>query len=299
MMTDLLSRLLSIATLVFAVSSMLSVGFSYTVRELVEPLRNARLVIGALVANFVLVPLLAYAITGFLSLGQARDIGLILVATAAGAPFLIKLTQAADGDLAIAAALLVLLLVVTMGYMPIVVPLIAPGAEVSASSIAMPLVLTMLLPLAIGLFVDAKFERWADRLQPLMNKMSTAALVVLFVSTILTNFGRILDVFGTGAILAALLFIAGAFGIGYLLGMTGRGTREELGLATAQRNIAAATVVATQSFGDPDTLVMVVVTSLVAMVLLFPIAGALGKRQEKLAAAGGRRVSARHKAPLV
>jgi BASS family bile acid:Na+ symporter len=266
---------------------------------LIEPLRNARLVIGALVANFVLIPLLAYAITGFLSLGEGREIGLLLVAAAAGAPFVIKLTQAADGDLAIASGLLVLLVVVTIGYMPIVVPLIAPDAEVSAISIATPLVLTMLLPLGIGLFVDAKFENLADRLQPIMNKASSIALVVLLVTTILTNWGRILNVFGTGAILAALLFIAGAFVIGYLLGMTGRGTREELGLATAQRNIAAATVVATQSFGDPDTLVMVVITSIVTMVMLFPIARALSKRQEQRAATGSRRVATRRKEPLV
>ena len=293
------SRLLDIATLVFAVSSMLSVGFSYTVRELIEPLRNARLVIGALVANFVLAPLLAYAITGFLSLGEGREVGLLLVAMAAGAPFLIKLTQAAGGDLALASGLLVLLVVVSIGYMPIVVPLIAPNAEVSAIAIATPLVLTMLLPLGIGLFVDAKFESWADRLQPLMNKASSAALVVLLVTTVVTNFGRILSVFGTGAILAALLFIAGAFAIGYLLGMTGRGTREELGLATAQRNIAAATVVATQSFADPDTLVMVVVTSVIAMVILFPIAGVLRKREQKLAETGSQRAAARRKEPLV
>src|SRR5690349_21019621 len=108
-MAQFLGSLLNIATLAFAVSSMLSVGFSYTVRELLEPLRNARLVIGALIANFVLAPLLAYAITAFLSLGEGREIGLLLVAAAAGAPLLIKLTQAADGDLAIASGLLVLL----------------------------------------------------------------------------------------------------------------------------------------------------------------------------------------------
>ena len=298
-MTEILSGLLDIATLVFAVSSMLSVGFSYTVWELIEPLRNPRLVIGTVVANFVLVPLLAYAITRFLALGEGREIGLLLVATAAGAPFVIKLTQVANGDLALAAGLLVLLVMVTIGYMPIVVPLIAPDAEVSATSIAMPLVLTMLLPLVIGLFVDAKFERWADRLQPLMNKASSIALVVLLVTTILTNFGRILNVFGTGAILAALLFIAGAFMIGYLLGMTGRGTREELGLATAQRNIAAATVVATQSFGNPDTLVMVVITSLVTMIVLFPLARVLSKRQEKQVQTRIQRAAVRHKEPLV
>ena len=105
--------------------------------------------------------------------------------------------------------------------------------------------------------------------------------------------------FGTGAILAALLFIAGAFVIGYLLGMTGRGTREELGLATAQRNVAAATVIATQSFGDPDTLVMVVITSLVTMMVLFPLAGALRRRQEKQVQTRTQPAAVRHKEPLV
>ena len=279
---------------------MLSVGFSYTVRELIEPLRNARLVIGALVANFVLVPLLAYAITGFLSLGEAREIGLLLVATAAGAPFLIKLTQAADGDLALASGLLVLLVVVTIGYMPIVVPLIAPEAEVSALCHRHAACLDACsCRWASACLSTPSSSGWADRLQPIMNKVSSAALVVLLVTTVLTNGGRLLDVFGTGAILAALLFIAGAFIIGYLLGMTGRGTREELGLATAQRNIAAATVVATQSFDDPDTLVMVVVTSIVTMVILFPLAGALRKRQEKRAASVAGALPRDHKEPLV
>ncbi len=298
-MGDILSRLLDIATVVFAVSSMLSVGFSYTVRELIEPLRNARLVIGALVANFVLVPLLAYAITGVLSLGEAREIGLFLVASAAGAPFLIKLVQAADEDVALASGLLVLLVLVSIAYMPIVVPLVLAGSEVSARPIAMPLVLTMLLPLVLGLAVDAFAPAWAARLQPIVGPASTIALAVLLVSTVLANFRGILGVFGTGAILAALLFIAGAFIIGYLLGMTGRGMRGELGLATAQRNIAAATVVATQSFGDPDTLVMVVITSIVTMAILFPIARALRKRVEAQAETRHRHMTAHHKEPLV
>lgn len=284
-MGDILSRLLNIATVVFAVSSMLSVGFSFTVRQIIGPLRNARLVIGALVANFVLVPLLAYAITQLLSLGEAREVGLFLVASAAGAPFLIKLAQAAGEDVALAAGLLVLLVLVSIAYMPIVVPLALPDAEVSALSIATPLVLTMLLPLVLGLAVDALAPTWAARLQPIVGPASTIALVVLLVSTVLANFRGIAGVFGTGAILAALLFIGGAFAIGYLLGMTGRGTREELGLATAQRNVAAATVVATQSVDDPDTLVMVVITSVVAMVILFPLAGALRKRKETAAEA--------------
>ena len=237
--------------------------------------------IGALVANFVLVPILAYAITAVFSFGGDREIGLLVVACAAGAPFLVKLAQMAGADLAIASGVLVLLLVATVPYMTLVIPLIAPEANVSALSIARPLVLTMLLPLVVGLFADQFIPAVTQRLQPLLGTVANIALVALLVSTVVANFEEILSVFGTGAILAAMLFIAGAFVIGYFLGITGRGTREELALGTAQRSIAAATVVATQSLGDPDTVVMVVVTSMVAMAILFPTAAALRKRVER------------------
>src|SRR5215207_7580724 len=92
-MDALLSSVLSIATLVFAVSSMLAVGFRYTIQQIIAPLRNARLVMGAVVANFVLVPILAYLITTIFSFGEERELGLLVVACAAGAPFLIKLAQ--------------------------------------------------------------------------------------------------------------------------------------------------------------------------------------------------------------
>jgi predicted Na+-dependent transporter len=281
-MEALLSNVLSIATLVFAVSSMLSVGFRYTVQQIIAPLRNARLVIGAVVANFILVPILAYAITAIFSIGEDREIGLLVVACAAGAPFLIKLVQMAGADLATATGVLVLLIVVTVFYMPIIMPLIAPEAEVSATAIAVPLVLTMLLPLLVGLIADRFVPTWTKRLLPLLGILSNIALVALLVSTVAADFDELLNVFGTGAILAALLFIASAFVIGYLLGITGRGTRQELALGTAQRNTAAATVVATQSLGDPDTIVMVVVTSIVSMAVLFPIATALRKRAERV-----------------
>lgn len=279
-MDGFFSDLLSIATLVFAVSSMLSVGLRYTLREIIEPLRNTRLVVGALLANFVLVPALAYLITEVLSFGDDREVGLLVVAAAAGAPFVVKLAQMAGANVATAAGLLVMLLVVTMGYMPLVVPLIAPTADVSAGDIATPLLTTMLLPLIVGLVVDQLFPALEHRLLPILGILSNAALVTLFVSTVIANFDQLVDALGTGAIPAAVLFIVGAFIIGYLLGRTGRGTREEMALVTAQRNIAAATVVATQSIGVPDTTVMVVVTSTVGMAILFPVASLLRKRVE-------------------
>jgi BASS family bile acid:Na+ symporter len=260
----------------FTVCSMLSVGLGYTVQQILEPLREPVAVIRAVGANFVLVPILAVVITRVLPLAPGLEIGVILLGCAAGAPFLIKLTQAAKGDIALSATLLVLLVPVSVVFMPFAVPWLAPQAEVRAGPIARELILTLMTPLIIGLFVKAKFSRSAQRLRPVMGKTSTIALIVLFVTTIALNLHAILTL-GLRAILAVLLLILGAFAIGYLFARRGRGRRTVLGLGTGQRGIAAAMLVASQSIPDPDALLMVVVASVVGMVVLFPLAHWLRK----------------------
>ena len=273
----MLTALLDISVVVFAVTSMLSVGLTYTLRQIVGPLRRFRLVTLGLVANFVLVPAWAVLVTWLLQVDEPYRVGILLVASAAGAAFLIKLVAASDGDVAFAGSLLVLLLPVTVLYMPLVVPLIAADADVSALAIASPLALTNLLPLSLGVVVLALVPSVAARVRPVLGPLSTVALVALLVLTVAAYAGDLIDVIGQRAILAALLLIVGAFVIGYALGSPDH-HKDEIALATAQRNIAAATVVATQVIGDPDTVVTVVVTSTVSMAVLLPLTTQLKKR---------------------
>ena len=57
MLMDLLNKAVTGAMFCFVVSSMLAMGSGLTVKQIIEPLRNARLVLLALLANFVLMPL--------------------------------------------------------------------------------------------------------------------------------------------------------------------------------------------------------------------------------------------------
>ena len=86
-MTDILETLAQLSVLIFVIGSMMSMGLTLTLPQITAPLKNARLVILALVANFILVPALAYGITLLFSLDEPIEIGLILLSTAAGAPF--------------------------------------------------------------------------------------------------------------------------------------------------------------------------------------------------------------------
>src|SRR5437016_9351967 len=132
--------------LTFVLSSMLAVGLSLTVREILAPLRNYRLIVLALLANFALMPLAAHVITKLLRLDQPLGIALLLLGTAAGAPFLPLLARISKGNLAFAVGLMVLLMVVTVGYMPLVLPLLLEGVSVDPMKIGRSLVFLMMLP---------------------------------------------------------------------------------------------------------------------------------------------------------
>jgi len=284
-MEEVFSILVRIFVPIFAVGSMLTVGFRYSVQEIVKPLRDIPGVITAVVANFVLVPLLAVAILWLIRIETPLAIGLMVVSVAAGAPMLIRLTQIAREPVSFAASIMVLLLVVTMIYMPIVIPRLASGDPISAMAIARPLLLTMLLPLCLAFVVRALSPRTAETLLPWAGKITNVALYIMVAATVMGNLDAVLGVFGKGAILSALLLIAGAFAIGYLVGTFDKREKIVLGFGTAQRNFGAATVVAVQSFTDPNVLVMTVVCSTVAMLLL-PFARLLGKRKARAAPTG-------------
>src|SRR5215831_16097862 len=155
MLMNLLSKAATVAMLSFVVSSMLAMGAGLTVTRIIEPLHNVRLVSLALLGNFVLMPLGAIALAKVLGLDEPFGVGLLLLGCAAGAPFLPKLAELAKGNLAFAVGVMVLLMVVTVGYLPIVVPLLLPGVTVDTGQIARILVLLTLVPLAAGLALKA------------------------------------------------------------------------------------------------------------------------------------------------
>ena len=257
---------------------MLGTGLSLTVAQIVQPLKNARLVILALLANFVLVPLLAFGITKVVPMDEALQVGLIVLATTAGAPFLVKEVAAAKGNLSLGVGLMFLLMVVTIFYVPLVLPLLLPGVEVNAWDIAKSLIVTMLVPIVLGLMYRSHSPEGAGQWAPFMNKVSGVALLIMLVTGLGLNVSNIIDLIGSRGFLALILFVVGSLLIGMVLGGRDPAVRSVLGLGTAQRNVAAAILVTTLNFGDTMTLPFVLVASIVLPLILIPTARVLGKR---------------------
>jgi BASS family bile acid:Na+ symporter len=279
-LTELLISGANASVVVFVVSSTLSVGLGLTVPQILAPLRNGRLVVLSLLANFVLPPIAAISLARLLGLDEPLAIGLLLVAVAGGAPFLLKLADMAHANMPFAVGLMVVLMVVTVGYMPIVLPLLLAGVSVNPANIARSLILLMLIPLAVGLAVRASHPPGAARVRPAVALVSSISMIFVVVLTTAGHFGSMMSILGSFGILAALMFVAICFGIGWVLGGPDAGTRGVLSLGTAQRNTAAALVVAGQNFSDAKVVVTITVVMIVSFLVLMPLARVLSGRHQ-------------------
>lgn len=280
-MSEALVVITQLSVFTFIITSMLAMGLSLTVKQIIDPLRKLKVVLLALLANFVLVPAFAYGILRLIPLNQDLAIGLIIVACAAGAPFLPKLAQAAKGDAAFSVGLMTLLMIVTVIYLPIMLPILLPGASVSPWDIAQSLIVMMLLPLGIGLLIKARYPETAGKLQPTMSQISSMAIVLMLVGVLVLQFSTIIATIGTGGLLAAIIFLVGGLLIGILLGGKNPAIRSVMGLGTAQRNLSAAMLVTVQNFSDqPNVLVMVMLVAILGLILLMVVGGEMGKRVE-------------------
>jgi BASS family bile acid:Na+ symporter len=274
---ELLNTLYNLMGLVFVLGTIASMGLSLTMQQITGPLRNVRFVIVALLANFVIPPLVTFLLIRLFSLDQSLATGLLLVSLAAGAPALPKTAVFAKVDTAAATGLMVLLVVATIVILPIALPLLLTGISVTFWDIASGLVYLILIPLAVSLFVRARYPQVAESAQPLFAQASNLSLLALLVLMVVLNFSNVVGLLGSGGLLASLILVILTAAGGYLLGKLGKAGDWLQALGAGQRNIAAAMVVATMNFGN-DEVVMVVVYSLIVMVVLIPLALELGKR---------------------
>lgn len=282
-MDVILQQFANISVLIYIVTTMLSMGLKFYPKQFLEPLRDKKLILKSLTANFILVPLLTYIILELIPLDQGLAIGLVLMATGAGSPFMLKLVQFMKADMAFAVGLMLILSMVTLIYMPIVLSILIPGVSVNHLSIAGSLLVLIFIPLISGTVIKSRYNKIAKTIQPTFNQISNLFIVLVVVLYLGLNYQDFLAVFGTGALIAALTFVLAAFLIGYLLGGPSQNTKPVLGMGTAIRNSSAAFVVALANFSTQyDVMAMIIVVYIFSILLMMVISREIGKKQKKV-----------------
>jgi BASS family bile acid:Na+ symporter len=253
----------TVAMILFFVTVMFSIGLEVTFRECLAAMQNKRLLITALTANFILVPLLGLGITMVLSIAPATETALLLLAAAPGAVFAINFTRTMRGGVSTAAGLLFLLtilsIIVTPGLARLLLRIDKPLAIHYETHIR-GLILYLILPLLAGFIVNRKFQPLA---QALRKPARVSANICFAGTTVLMLSARSAATrqIGLVDILAMLLLVTGSMFIGWMMGGPDLSTQRVMTVNTGMRNVAICLALAVRSFPGSDIVVPLVAFS--------------------------------------
>jgi predicted Na+-dependent transporter len=275
----LLNLLFNAGVVVSIGATVLSLGMSYRVAELLAPLRRIWLVVFMILVNAVLVPAAAYGIGKALPINSDAVVGLTLAAIGSASAAGLKASQLAQrADLALSVSIVVVLQLVNLVAVPLWAGAIVSGASISAGSILGDLCLLILAPLAIGLVIRARYADQAKDWPTELGKISNLALAVALVAGISVNWHAIVSLLGSWVLLACALTAVVGVALGAFVGRTDTKTRNTTGLVSGLRfGSLGLIIIGTQLHGDAAYLGPAIVFSLVDLILVLAMAVEIGR----------------------
>lgn len=255
----------------FVISAMLNVGLTQNPKRIVRNLRNWQYLARMVLVNFLVVPAIMLFFIEITEVAGPYAIGLTLFSVGAGAPLLIKLTSRSQNEIAAGATVQMVLMVGTVIAMPLLLQVLLDDITVSSWDIVSNLLFQMILPMVVGMVLLTFAESFTAVVQPWVARLSNLALYGMLVTPIFGNLSAFADAQMWITIITGVLALLVAFFIGHNTGI-GKETDSQIGaLGTAQRNTAAAVIVAQSSFADdPEVfLTIVLVNTIMMFVLLF------------------------------
>ncbi len=272
-------------------ATVLSLGMTFTVGQLVAPLHRAWLVIAMVVLNAAVIPAAAWGIAEIMPMSSKYVPGLVLATVGAGSAASLKAAQLAKGaDLPLAVSVVVVLQLVNIVTVPLWAGQVVTGASISARDIVRSLLLLVLLPLVVGLLARARYADHAKAWQPELVKVANLAMVVALATGISANWSTIVSMFGSWVIVTAIVIVivAGALGLlsGLLLGGKSAGARTTAGTVSVFRFASLGLIIiGAQLHGNPVYLGPAITFALVDFVLPLALAVEIGHRARATEAA--------------
>ena len=179
--------------------------------------RPRDVIIGCL-AQFTVMPLLAFALTRIFRLDAALAIGVILVGCCPGGTASNVITYLAKGDLALSVGMTATSTLLAPVLTPLLVWLLAgETVDVNVLGMLLSILWVVILPIALGLVVKRLWPRTTERATDYLPALSTLAICTIVLIVIAANAHKLLDG-GWIILLVVVLHNLCGFGIGYLIG---------------------------------------------------------------------------------
>jgi BASS family bile acid:Na+ symporter len=257
-------EIFNVSVIASVVATVASLGLSLRPRDVLAPLRRARIVGPLLGVNVLVVPAVAWTLTRVLGQPDTATTGIALVAVGAGGSLALRTAQLSGrADMSVTLSLVVLLQVVNLVSMPLWVTALSDGTGPAAWRIAQDLVLVILLPLAASMALRAVVPS-VVAVRAALVPVANVTLAIAVVAAVVANRNAIMLADDNWTIAATAVAVAGiAIALGWLAAGPDRPTRAAAAIVTGKRFTSVGLVlIGTQLGADPAILGPAVVYAL-------------------------------------
>jgi BASS family bile acid:Na+ symporter len=238
------AMLIRVAIVISVILIVVALGLRYALPDAAYLLHRPSLLVRSVVAMNVIMPLIAIWLVSSFDFKTPVKVALVALAISPLPPFLpgkrLKLTS--HGyiyGIVVAAALCSVVLV------PVTAVLLSAHFQtkhVGAVKVFLVVLITLLAPLAIGLFIQRIRPTQAPRLAAILYKIGMGLLILACIPVLIMEWPTIRSLLGDGTVVAAIVLSGLGLLVGHLLGGPDPQNRTVLALATASRHPGVALV---------------------------------------------------------
>lgn len=285
-----LARLIRVAIPASILLLVFSLGLRATAADATYLLRRPVLLLRALLAMNVVVPLVAAALAALFDLTPAVKIALLAMAVSPVPPILPGKQLKLGGRASYVYGLLVAASLAAIVLVPLAIEVLGRlfqrEAHIGVAVVAKLVMLTVLLPLVAGLAVRHLAPGLAERVAPWTSRLGNVLLLAGLLPVLVAAWPGIVSLIGNGTVLAIAAVVAAGLAAGHLLGGPDAEDRTALAIASSMRHPGVALAIAQVNFpGETLVRAAVLLFLLVNVIVTMPY-GAWRKRRQGESAGG-------------
>ena len=254
---------INLLSYLFVVVYMFSVPLETTSGEIMRTFGDLNLMGRALLANFVVIPILGIVIGRFFDLPPDVRTGFFLLAMAPGGLLALQFARVSKGNRVFAVALLFVFCLLAILITPALVLLFfhkEQAGKLPFGWLILLLLLLVVLPAIVGRVLQRLIPKTAPKLGLWLGRLS---IVIFIIAAVMA--GRFktpaIKLMGTNGIGAIVLLVISAWIVGWLLGGPEVRNRKVLAISSSMRNVGVCLPIASDYFAGTDVSVPILAFS--------------------------------------
>ena len=192
---------------------MFDLGLTLQGKDFLLVLKRGKSVIAGMLGQLVLLPLIAWGVATILNLSPLMTIGLVLIACCPGGSSSNVFSKLAKGDVALSVSLTAVSSIITLFTIPLIMQVTtahtgeAIGIHLPVKNLLMQNIVTMLLPIILGILIRQRWQNAADKIDRVLSKLAFPALMFLAAVFFIQHRATIAENFSTLGIATTMLLL--------------------------------------------------------------------------------------------